>query len=304
MNTITTILAVDDNGFQLQLIERYMQLLKEPYQLETANGGNSAWEALSKSPNQYDLVLLDRNMPDMNGLEVLKRIRSHAILKNIPVILQTGEASEKDILEGMQAGAYFYLTKPFTKTHFLSVVESVLKDRMQQKTLQYELDTREKSVQFIKHAFLEFKTVEEAQLVALLVANTCPNPKDIVANLAELLINAVEHGNLNISYAEKSVLQQNGQWLAEINKRLSMPEYSDRIVKLEVINNPQGVEFIISDEGNGFDWNLYLDFSPDRMMDSHGRGIAMANKHCFTRLTYHGKGNVVSAYYANPLNDS
>ena len=296
MSTKPTILAVDDTSLQLVLIERNLKSLSEPHELETASSGATAWQMLQAAPNHYDLVLLDRNMPDMDGLEVLKLIRGHETLKNIPVILQTAETKEENILEGMQAGAYYYLTKPFTKGLMLSVVETALRERLQQKALQLELHARDRSIKFIKHAVLEFKTIDEANLIALLLANTHSCPEKIVSGLAELLVNAVEHGNLNISYSEKSILYKDGLWHAEIEKRSKLPEYKDKVVTVEVSSNQHGIEFVITDQGEGFDWESYLDFSPERIMDTHGRGIAMANKHCFARLEYRDKGNIVSAF--------
>jgi len=55
------------------------------------------------------------------------------------------------------------------------------------------------------------------------------------------------------------------------------------------------IEFIIQDQGDGFDWQNYLDISPERAFDSHGRGIAMACMYSFDKVEYHGNGNMVSA---------
>ncbi|MDH3325698.1 MAG: response regulator [Gammaproteobacteria bacterium] len=124
-----TILAVDDTSIQLALIECYLTSLNSPYELNTASGGHAAWKMLSGTPDRYDLVLLDRNMPDMDGLEVLKLMRQHEILKNIPVILQTANTEEEDIREAVRAGTPYYLTKPFTKESMLAIIDSALKNQ-------------------------------------------------------------------------------------------------------------------------------------------------------------------------------
>jgi len=299
MQNKPTILVVDDTEIQLTLIEKHLSSLSHQCELEMVSGGKIAWERLSNNPEHYDLVLLDRNMPDLDGLEVLKLIRKHEILKKIPVILQTAQTEDEEILEGMQAGAYYYLTKPFTRALLTSIVETALRERLQQKALQEKLTDRDRSIKFVKKALIEFKTIEDAVLIAALVANTCPNPKDIVTGLAELLVNAVEHGNLGISYAEKTELRNNGKLEQEIARRLDDPEFKNRIVKLEITSSEKEIEFIITDEGNGFNWKPFLNFSPERMMDNHGRGIALANKLCFSRLKFQGKGNIVSAYVDN-----
>lgn len=60
-------------------------------------------------------------------------------------------------------------------------------------------------------------------------------------------------------------------------------------------NQPDRVEFTIRDQGDGFDWSKYLDFSPERAFDTHGRGIALARKLSFDSFEYLGNGNTVIA---------
>jgi len=113
--------------------------------------------------------------------------------------------------------------------------------------------------------------------------------------LSELMINAIEHGNLHIGYEEKSELRKQGLWESEISKRLDMPENKKLYASIDVINNSDGVTFTITDQGKGFDWDGFMEFDTDRVMDNHGRGIAMANKLYFSNVEYRGKGNIVCA---------
>jgi hypothetical protein len=113
--------------------------------------------------------------------------------------------------------------------------------------------------------------------------------------LWELILNGIEHGNLGISYAEKSQLNQDNKWTAEIERRLLLSENKSKSVEIYMNRNESNIEFIIKDQGIGFDWHDYLDISPERAFDSHGRGIAMACMYSFDRVEYSGHGNVVSA---------
>jgi len=63
----------------------------------------------------FDFVVSDVNMPNMNGFDLLRQIRSDAALKSLPVLLVTAEAKKEDIVSAAQAGASGYIVKPFTK---------------------------------------------------------------------------------------------------------------------------------------------------------------------------------------------
>lgn len=295
MTNKPVVLAVDDEELILQLIKSHLKDLEQPCTVEIAQSGEEAWELLEKNPEHYDVVLLDRMMDGMDGLEVLKLIRGHWVLSDIPVILQTSRSSEEDIVEGMQAGAYYYLTKPFEKALIRSVVNTVLQDRQHYKTLKQTLQDRNETCKLMDSANFSFRTLEEANALAGLLANACTIPEKVVTGLGELLLNAVEHGNLGISYDEKSQLSAKLAWQDEIEKRLELEEYKNKKAHVNIQRTDNSIEYTITDEGEGFDWKPFMDFSPKRIMDNHGRGIATANNLCFDHVEYQGKGNIVKA---------
>ncbi len=113
--------------------------------------------------------------------------------------------------------------------------------------------------------------------------------------LLELIINAVEHGNLDVGYEEKSQLLENNNLEQELTNRLSLAEYTHRKVLVEVIQYGKYIQFIIHDEGKGFDCEKYFSLDKARTYHKHGRGIAIANNISFERLEYRGNGNRVVA---------
>jgi len=288
------ILVVDDEPLNLDIIEEFLTGKGQSYVVETANDGVEAMEKLEADPARYDVVLLDRMMPRMSGMEVLEKMSAHSDLKYIPVILQTAKVSKEDILEGLKAGAYYYLTKPFTSDILHSVVNTAVKDRGYNKALLASLNVTKSSVKLLKNAKFQFQNLDDVRAVSSLVACTCNEPDKIAMGLTELMINAIEHGNLHIGYEEKSELRKQGLWESEISKRLDMPENKEKYASIDVINNSDGVIFTITDQGKGFDWSDFMEFDTDRVMDNHGRGIAMANKLYFSKIEYQGSGNVVS----------
>ena len=288
------ILVVDDEPLNLDIIEEFLTGKGQPYTVETARDGVEAMEKLEADTNKFDAVLLDRMMPRMSGMEVLEKMSTHSELKYIPVILQTAKVSKEDILEGLKAGAYYYLTKPFTSDILHSVVKKAVKDRGNNKALLASLNVTKSSVRLLKNAHFEFRSLEDVRAVSSLVACACAEADKVAMGLSELMVNAIEHGNLGIGYDQKSELRKQDLWESEINKRLELPENKDTFASIDVLNNGGNVEYTITDQGEGFDWSDYLDFNTERVMDNHGRGIAMANKLYFSKLEYQGKGNIVT----------
>jgi DNA-binding response OmpR family regulator len=102
------LVADDDNTFRMLVTE----LLGEAgYELSAHENGRLAWEALQA--DGADLAVLDINMPEMDGLELLGHIRSDERFKNMPVLLLTIKAFTEDQVQGYERGADDYLTKPF-----------------------------------------------------------------------------------------------------------------------------------------------------------------------------------------------
>lgn len=142
---------------------------------------------------------------------------------------------------------------------------------------------------------LEFRTIPEARRLATLIAHAFPEPERVEIGLAELLINAVEHGNLGITYDEKSALLDRGELGHEIDRRASRPELAARRVRVTVSRLTDRIVAAIEDEGSGFDWRAYLERDPPPSLDPNGRGIMIAREVSFDRLAYNERGNVVTA---------
>jgi len=151
------------------------------------------------------------------------------------------------------------------------------------------------TMSLLQHGRFELRTPAEARNLAELLAYAFPDPMRSQLGLTELLMNAVEHGNLNVSYAEKSALLERGTLEAELERRLTLPEYQRRSVRVAVDRTERELELSIIDDGAGFDWKPYLTENGDCSDDSHGRGIAMSKIMSFDRIEYRGCGNHVVA---------
>jgi PAS domain S-box-containing protein len=109
------ILVVDDNPDIRLFVSR---LLGKQFEVETANDGRQALASIRRK--RPDLVLSDVMMPEMNGLELLRALKSEPDTKSIPVILLSGRAGEDSRVEGLESGADDYLTKPFGPRELLA----------------------------------------------------------------------------------------------------------------------------------------------------------------------------------------
>jgi CheY-like chemotaxis protein/anti-sigma regulatory factor (Ser/Thr protein kinase) len=285
------VLIVDDEPFNIDILLEYLDA--SGYAIDTAEDGQQAWEMLEAEPSRFDVVILDRMMPRMNGLEVLSRIKRHPVLQSVPVILQTAMAAKEEILEGLQAGAYYYLTKPFDEDMLLSVLGTAVEDRMRYRQALEGSDAASRTFGLMREGAFVFRDLMSARDVATVLANAYPDPHRVVIGLSELLINAVEHGNLGITYEEKSRLREENRWELEVEARLQDPAYAGREVEVNYHRDPDRIRVVIRDQGEGFDWRKYVDIDPARAFDTHGRGIAMSRMVSFDSVEYHGCGNEV-----------
>jgi anti-sigma regulatory factor (Ser/Thr protein kinase) len=124
-----------------------------------------------------------------------------------------------------------------------------------------------------------------------LLANACPEPAGVSLGLLELLVNAVEHGNLGITTKEKSRLLHQGLWEKDVARRLEMPENADKLAEVSFRRDADAVRFTIRDQGEGFDWKAFQEFDPARAFEPNGRGIALARQLFFADLEYIGSGS-------------
>jgi len=285
------LLIVDDDELNREIITEH--LADSGYVMSTANDGDIAIEMLESEPTKFDIVLLDRMMPRIGGMEVLSKIRQHPQLSNLLVILQTARASTEDIVDGMKAGANYYLTKPFEETMLKTIVKTASDDRKRFLLLQQALAQNTRTLNLMEFGRFSFQTLAQASDLATMLANACPNASRVVTGLSELMINAIEHGNLGIGYDEKSELNIAGGWLNEIEKRIKSPKNSDKWVNISFEQHDNKITISIRDQGQGFDWHNYLELDPDRAFDNHGRGIAMAKMLSFDSIEYIGVGNEV-----------
>ena len=292
------ILVVEDEDIVADVIQ--LILSESGYEVTAFGDAESAWAAL-KGGTRVDLLLLDRGLPGMDGLTLLKQIKADAGLRHLPVVMQTALGDIHSVGEGLAAGAYYYLGKPTEPALLLAVIRAALEQERESALLQGTLAEAVQALRFLNEGTFRFQTIADARSLAQSLARASPDPARMVLGLQELMVNAVEHGNYGLSYADKSRLLSEDRWHQELDRLAQDPACSSRYVTVQLARTANQWSLTIRDEGAGFGWEEYLDFSPERAFDLHGRGIAMARLTSFDFLEYQGNGNTVTVTINLPV---
>ena len=117
------ILIVDDSRIMRNIVKKTITELKIPCQFLEAENGQKAYQLLET--NKISLVLLDWNMPEMDGMQFLKKVRSMPNYKDLPIIMVTSEAAKYSIVEALQNGATDYIVKPIRDKVFMEKLADI-----------------------------------------------------------------------------------------------------------------------------------------------------------------------------------
>jgi CheY-like chemotaxis protein len=122
MDTKKTIMVVDDNPDIITIVKTILE--GRGYTVFSASSGPELLNMLATQ--KPDLIILDIMMPEMDGLEVLTRLKGKTETSTIPVILLTAKVQYEDVLGGYKLGADYYITKPFTSTQLVNGINLLL----------------------------------------------------------------------------------------------------------------------------------------------------------------------------------
>lgn len=126
----STILIIEDNPGDIFLMKKSFESVPAKHQLHIATDGQEALEYLYDSANggsskRPDLILLDLNLPKVDGREILYRIKQHDDLKTIPVVMFSSSSSAKDIMGSYDLQANCYVVKPYAYEEYATIINSI-----------------------------------------------------------------------------------------------------------------------------------------------------------------------------------
>ena len=173
------ILIVDDVLQNIQVIEKILQ--KESYEMAFAQDGKTTLERVGKK--KFDHILPDIVMPDMDGFEVCKKLKEDQKTSDIPVIFITVKDEMEDMLKGFEAGAVYYVTKPFNHAELLARVRTHAE-------LKNKRDNEKELISRLQAALAECNRVEET------LKKSEEKYRVILENASDAILLADEKGNL------------------------------------------------------------------------------------------------------------
>jgi len=226
------VLVVDDDPAIVSLIE--VILKKNSYIIVAAYSGEQALKALEE--NEIDAAILDMMLPDINGLSLLKEIRSHTLYKHIPVMMVTGRDDEIDTVLGLEMGADDYIHKPFKKRELVARLNVIFRRIEQDKSS-------------VGHP-IHFGNVELNPLTHQLLVegeDVSLSPKEF--KLLLLLVN-----NPNIVFTRDDLLDK--VWDDEVAFETRTVDVHIRRLRSKIETDPQNPVWIETIRGYGYRFSL------------------------------------------------
>ncbi|MCA0152073.1 response regulator [Winogradskyella vincentii] len=120
------ILLIEDDMIEVMKLNRAIGSLQLNHNIKEANNGEEALKLLEQKDNLPDIILLDLNMPKINGIEFLKILKADDRLKYIPTIILTTSNNQRDLLECYKVGIAGYILKPLKYEDYVSKIEKLL----------------------------------------------------------------------------------------------------------------------------------------------------------------------------------
>lgn len=243
------------------------------YEVREAASAGEALEAFGVAPS--DVVLIDIQLPDLSGIELVSRLKE--LRPAVRPIMMSGWADIQDTVKALRAGAVDFFQKPFKMEEVLASVEqafqAIAAAQVGRPVHAYLIE--ERRVFRIPNDFSIIPHVI-SDILRSLEGDFGINKSEldgVQTALHEMMINAIEHGNLGITYEEKSRLLETPSGLhEEFERRAQDPSRSGRRVTVVYQETPEAVTVRIADEGEGFDHASLPD--PTQPYESrHGRGI-------------------------------
>jgi len=292
-DTSEMVLVVDDDPVTLECLGETVRILG--LGVCTASDGVQALRMFEE--HKPILVMTDVRMPNMDGLALTHQVKARR--PDCPVIIVTGYGEESTAVAALKAGASDYLHKPFqiselknTLQRTLSLVrarsmETQALQSLTKLTWSFEIENDLESLGGILTVMLRPVDVWLSE----------PDQLHMRMGLQELLINAVEHGNLGISAEEKREALMNDTYDALFDARRHLPINATRRVKVWMEHDVANHRFHcrICDEGDGFDWERHLKGNAEAIhsLEGSGRGIFLV-KTLIPHIQYFGRGNEVA----------
>jgi len=283
------ILIIDDEKPVRDVLK--IALSEKGYALTEAADGEQGFEIFKET--DPEIVITDVMMPKMTGIEVTRNIKKFN--ENADVIVMTGYGTEELVIEALRSGASNYIKKPIAFEDLFQILDNIIIKRQNRERSELSKDIvffeqkdivmgndissvwgTVNQILFNIHAGIELKIVEGLRI-----------------GLYEIIVNAIEHGNLGISYDDKSQALQNHHYTQLLKERMDKANREGKKIFIHCTYNRDKITVKIKDQGKGFNFKDLPDMNTsETIMSAHGRGIFLTSLY-FDHLEYSEPGNNV-----------
>ena len=287
---MTTVLIVDDSAVDRLLAGGCLR--EADLDVTYAANGREALDQIGES--RPDLVVTDMMMPEVDGLELVQELKTSE--PTLPVILMTAHGSEETAVTALQAGAASYVPKKNLARDLEETVRNVL-------SVASNLEAEQRVLHSLQNVELDFRIGNDLGSLRPLISviqshlrqmQVCDD-SDILrisTALQEALVNAIEHGNLDLSSALR---EDGGEAYTELGKQRRQEEpYASRTVEVLAKIDRSRITVAVRDEGAGFDPNGLPDpTDPANLQKVHGRGL-MLIRTFMDEVSFNEKANEIT----------
>ncbi len=282
------VLVVDDQDALRALLARMVE--RAGFEAIEAKDGEEAVERFKEFTPI--VVVSDIMMPKMDGLALLERIKQ--IDRSAAVILMTGLGNEEVLLRALRGGATNFFKKPFNVGEMIQQISAVADYRREAARTTFSTSFLEEETKRFRIPNGDDRYLPLINQVTLQLPSILPEEEilNLKIGIEEMIVNAVEHGNLGISFAEKAAAIEVGtlrQLMAERVKSVG----AEKFVTVASRLTRERFEITISDGGEGFDWRGLPGVEAGNLLAYNGRGIFLT-KIYFDEVRYNERGNEVT----------
>ncbi len=258
----------------------------------------AALDELGRLAESIDAAILDWRCETEKSYEFADALARQCGEIGLPVLTLAASSRAHDIQRALEAGLSNVLSMPCQLADLKAAIETLGRHRqMAQKQVRGDVD---EALGLLDNCRFRFRTPEDVDKLVPLIARIFPQPASAASGIAELMMNAIEHGNLEIGHQRKADWLARGIYRSELQKRLQTPPFAERWAEVIITRRTDGVMIVIMDEGCGFCWQNFVERAEtaNGSDETEAGGIAKAQRDSFDEIRFNHLGNQVTAFVA------
>lgn len=291
----TRLIMINSSGEPQGRLDEQLQRLG--FSVLHVQQGPDAMDELNMLAGSAEAVILDWRCEGVKDAPFAEALAHTASVIGLPVLTLAAASRAEDLATAAEAGLADHLPTPCQLADLKAMLTEVVKKRRQRPDV--SALNLEDAVTLLESCKFRFRTPDDVEKLVPLIARIFPKPHRAAAGISELMMNAIEHGNLEIGQERKADWIARGVYRAELAKRLSTPPFSSRWGEVIINRRADGIMIVIMDQGCGFCWQDLIKnpgAENGAMAVAAGQGIAKAKAESFDDLRFNHQGNQVTGF--------